>query len=238
MSDGAAAPGTVRQLLRSARLLLLDFDGPVTAVYADVPAADVARSLRSLLVDRGVEIPARLYLSDDPLDFVRWASTATTADHQRAVEARLTDLERQAIQTATPTPGADALLRAALARDLPIRIVSNNSPEAITDFLNKHDLAHYVVAVHGRSPDHPDRMKPNSWTILQTLNDASSTAAEAVLLGDSVSDVVAALTAEVPCIGLANKPGKRDKLADAGALVIVNDMHAVADALYGAPALP
>lgn len=54
---------------------------------------------------------------------------------------------------------------------------------------------------------------------------------ECVFIGDASRDVEAGDAAGVPTIGYANKPGKDAKLAAAGAVVIVDSMQLIADAL-------
>lgn len=49
-----------------------------------------------------------------------------------------------------------------------------------------------------------------------------------------VTDVEAARAADVPVVGYANKPGKADRLQDAGADAIATDMRQVADAIRSA----
>ena len=53
----------------------------------------------------------------------------------------------------------------------------------------------------------------------------------AVLVGDSATDVAAARAAGVACVGYANKPGKAERLAAAGADAIVTDMTDLAGVL-------
>jgi phosphoglycolate phosphatase len=51
------------------------------------------------------------------------------------------------------------------------------------------------------------------------------------MVGDSTTDVHAARAAGVRAIGYANKPGKRERLARAGADAIVTDMASLVSAL-------
>ena len=51
-----------------------------------------------------------------------------------------------------------------------------------------------------------------------------------VLVGDSVSDVIAAREAGIRSIGYANAASKRRALSDAGATIVVDDMATLSDA--------
>lgn len=67
-------------------------------------------------------------------------------------------------------------------------------------------------------------MKPNPYLVSQAIMALHAERSLSGLVGDQVSDVVAAHEAGVIGIGYANKPGKADKLAQAQADVIVTTM--------------
>lgn len=46
-----------------ARVILLDFDGPVCSIFAQHPASAVAHQLRKLLVDQAVTLPTEILTS-------------------------------------------------------------------------------------------------------------------------------------------------------------------------------
>ncbi|OLM21385.1 hypothetical protein Ae707Ps1_5644 [Pseudonocardia sp. Ae707_Ps1] len=52
-----------------------------------------------------------------------------------------------------------------------------------------------------------------------------------MFVGDSITDVIAETSSELPCIGYAKQPEHAEGLADADALVVVDDTHALATAL-------
>jgi beta-phosphoglucomutase-like phosphatase (HAD superfamily) len=60
-------------------------------------------------------------------------------------------------------------------------------------------------------------MKPHPWPILTALTALAAQPAACVMLGDSPSDIQAAHAAGMHTIGYANKPGKAQRLAHAGA---------------------
>jgi len=72
-------------------------------------------------------------------------------------------------------------------------------------------------------------MKPNADAVLRALDVLSIEAAEAVLVGDSASDMDAARAAGTWSIGYANRPQKRHHLADADA--VIDDMGLLAAGL-------
>ena len=51
---------------------------------------------------------------------------------------------------------------------------------------------------------------------------------DCALVGDSITDIVAARAAGVASVGYANKPGKHETLRNAGADSVIEDMRALA----------
>jgi phosphoglycolate phosphatase len=213
-------------LLRQARVILLDFDGPVCAVFAGVGDATVAAHLRASLHAAGYPTDNTEGLG--PHGVLAYAATLDQ-DAAHVVEAELADAELDAIKTAAPTPGADAFLAACADTGRPVVMASNNNAEAIAAYLDRHRLAQLVAHIEGRDPDDGRRMKPNPWVIRRALDHAAASPSEAVLIGDATTDVEAAHAADVPVVGYANKPGKATRLQDADA--IATDMQQLADAL-------
>ena len=97
---------------------------------------------------------------------------------------------------------------AARQAGLAVAVVSNNSAGAVTAYLTAHRLAGYVSPVVGRAYAEPDRMKPNPEPILQAARALGVRAVDAVLVGDSLSDIVGAHAAGVRSIGYANRPAR------------------------------
>jgi phosphoglycolate phosphatase len=137
--------------------------------------------------------------------------------------------EVQAVTTATPAPGAAEFLAACQATARPVAIVSNNSAEAITTYLHRHDLASLVAHVQGRDRRDPGLMKPNPYSLHQALTALKATPGGAVLIGDSLTDLDAARAAGVRVVAYANTPRKVTSLAHADAVTI--SMQALADAI-------
>lgn len=69
-------------------------------------------------------------------------------------------------------------------------------------------LINAVTAVVGRAYGQPGRMKPDPWALEQASAAVSVPLAEAVLIGDSATDVQAAHVVGARCVGYANQPEK------------------------------
>ena len=109
------------------------------------------------------------------------------------------------------------------------RIVSR-----IRRYLDEHSLTELVDgAIIGRRHGRPELMKPHPGPIEEALAALNVAPAAAVLIGDSVTDVIAARRAGIMCIGYANKTSKAQLLADAD--VVIADMRTLAERLRDSP---
>jgi phosphoglycolate phosphatase len=214
-------------VLRNARAVLLDFDGPICSIFAGLPASMVAGQLRDLMAARGVSIPSHLYDEQDPLNVFRFAATKGF-DTLKHVESALREAEVLASQSAQPTPYAREFMRACQHTGRALAVVSNNSEAAVQSYLRAYCLKRYVDAISARTELDPTLMKPNPHFVLQALRQVGATCQSAVMIGDSETDIVSARAAGVPSIGYANKPGKEQRLYRAGADAIVTTMRDLA----------
>ena len=215
--------GTLVDVLTSADALLFDFDGPLCDVFAGMPAPGVARRLERLA--------GRSFPTDDPLAVLRGCYHECSPEIAVRVEDELVQAEVGAVDLARAEPGGIDSLRAAHAADMPAAVVTNNAGEAASRFLHAHGLVGLVVAVVGRALRRPDRMKPDPWSLLAAADALGVEPARTVLIGDSTTDIEAGHAAGVPCIGYANKPGKRVAFEQLGAAVVIDDMGELAAAL-------
>jgi phosphoglycolate phosphatase len=103
-------------------------------------------------------------------------------------------------------------------------VVSNNSAQAVHEYLVLHRLDGYVSAISARTSSDPSLMKPSPYLLTQALSDLDIPPADALFVGDSVTDVEASIAARVRCIGYANKPGKAERLTAAGTVARVDWM--------------
>ncbi|MFI6741195.1 HAD family hydrolase [Nonomuraea sp. NPDC050451] len=225
-----SGPDAVRAVMGEARCLLLDFDGPVCDIFAGLPASTVAASLRATLEEAGAKLPAQARATDDPLEVFRLSASLGDELNQLALRA-LMDLEVKAAGTARPTPGAADLMERAHDKGLLVAIVSNNSVAAVTAFLDREGFGGLVQYVSARAAADPSLMKPSPYLLEQALSHLDAEPSSALLVGDSVTDVEASKLAGVVAVGFANRPGKLDRLGDAGADLLVTSIEELADAL-------
>lgn len=219
------------ELLAGTGPLLLDFDGPVCSVFAGYPAPEVAAELLKLLRNNGIDLPEAVATEPDPLEVVRWTGRLGKPELTRTVDDALRAAELRAVPSAAPTPYAHDAIKAARQAGKPVAIISNNSAEAIAAYLTLHGLTAQVVTVIGRAYGQPELMKPNPEPVRRAVAALGTDPGACVLVGDSITDVEAALAAGVPCVGYANKPGKDSRLAAAGAHAVVTSMNDITTCL-------
>lgn len=211
--------------------ILFDFDGPICNVFQGLPAPEVAKELSALLARLAPELADAAHSMDDPM-MVHQLAREGGQDALAAVEAALTDAEVRAAGVAgAPTSGAVEAMTAARAAGRRVAAVSNNSADCVRAYLSAQALAGVIETVVGRPVLRPDLMKPSPHPLLKAAAILGVSPQRSALVGDSVTDIEAALAAGAGSIGFANKPGKAGALAAAGACAVVDDMGAIARSL-------
>ncbi|GAA1186964.1 HAD family hydrolase [Kitasatospora gansuensis] len=224
-----AAP-SIADLLRPVRHVLLDFDGPLCSVFAGFPAPEVAERLRWGLLAQGEQAPPGGETETDPLALLRLVADARP-DLAVVTDQALTGLETDAVRVGRPNEGGESLLRACARSGRSVSVVSNNAGAAITAYLVERELDRYVVGVFGRVVGDPASMKPSPRLLIDAMDARDSKPGECIFIGDAARDVEAGFAAGISTIGYANKPGKEARLAEAGAVLVVDSMQTIADAL-------
>ncbi len=225
---------TLEEIMHGSRAILLDFDGPICSVFSGLPDFAVAARLRAVLAEHQVSTPEAVAKANDPLEVLRYTATvdapATGHELLASVEREFRAAEVEAVQIAEPTPFALDFIRAALAASKQLAIVSNNSEEAVRAYFVQHDAA-LIIPVFARPFAQPDLMKPHPFGVDAALTELGATPAEAVLIGDSTTDVEVSLSAGLQCIGLGDSQAKCDALATAGAALVLPAATGMGDLL-------
>jgi phosphoglycolate phosphatase len=203
------------------RYLLLDFDGPVCSVFAGFPASDIACTLREYLRD---ETPDEwMAHTDDPHEILR-GSTELGPGVATRTDQELTRLEVEAVKTAVATPYAADLIGRAKAGNAKVAIVSNNAQTAVVSYLSANGLLASIDNISARSSPDPTLMKPNPYLVMNAVSALHAARDSSALVGDQVSDVIAAHRAGVRAVGYANKSDKADRFKKASADLIITSM--------------
>ncbi|QUH05398.1 HAD family hydrolase [Saccharopolyspora erythraea] len=207
-------------IIEASAAVLLDFDGPVCAVFGGLPDHEVAAELRDLFDG---DLPAAVNQSRDPFDVLKYATSH--GDLAADVERRLRELEVRAVEVAPPTPGTSEVLDTLWARGMPVVIVSNNSTAAVSTYLQVHRMGHTVVGISARSGPNVNQLKPHPYLIQEAIGLLDVRADGCVMIGDSTSDIEAGQRAGTSVIAYANKPGKRERFEPLAPTAIIERMR-------------
>lgn len=221
-----------RAVLARAGALLLDFDGPVARVFAGLDRRALVGDLRAAAERSGASLPAAVAVSGDPMAALAW-SAGQPAALRLAVEEVVRRHELVGARGAAPTPGLVELLAAARAAGVVVAVVTNNCPEAVAELAARAVPALLGVPVAGRVPGRPEDLKPAPVLVVRAVQELGVAPGEAVLLGDSVGDVLAARAAGVRSVALVLRAAKTSALVAAGPDGLVTGLGELAGCWVG-----
>jgi phosphoglycolate phosphatase len=215
---------TLAEILASTRILLLDFDGPVTQLMPDGVDHAIADTMREVLRQMTGSIPDEVADTTDPLAVLRAAATESP-DVLAAVEDACRAGEVDAANRSHPTDGAHDAMSACRDAGRPIIIVSNNAPEAIDAYLERYGLRDLVLEISARPPGRPDLMKPDPYLVRQVFQHHAERPDHYAFVGDSVTDVQVSQRTGVRAVGFAKTIARGQDLQAAGADVLIHTMQ-------------
>jgi HAD superfamily hydrolase (TIGR01509 family) len=223
-------------LIKGARVVVWDFDGPVCRLFAGHSADGVASDLVSWLEGRGLHglLTDTERESLDPQVVLRAVDRRHPgSDLVAELEERLTHEELRAASSAMPTPYADPLIRTWSAVGARLAIATNNSPRVVRKYLESRGLVGcFAPHIYGRSQE-LGHLKPDPHCLNRALNATGTAPADALMIGDAPSDREAAARAGVPFLGYARNSRKAKLLREAGAGDVVESLEPVLKWLRG-----
>lgn len=214
---------TAAELARQARHILLDFDGPVCAVFGHLPDHVVADRLRAILADHDQPVRGTAETAHDPFEVLTYATELDTST-AKAVEEAFRTAEVEAVHTAPQTPDLPTVLDYLASDGRVVTIVSNNSTDAVQTYLQATGLDRYISSISARTVDDARRLKPQPHLLRQAMTLHGTNPGECLMIGDSTTDIHAARAAGTPVVAYANKPGKRERLAPHQPNAIIDHM--------------
>ncbi|MEV7346064.1 HAD family hydrolase [Streptomyces sp. NPDC093544] len=226
----------VRELLAGAHCVLFDFDGPICRLFPKGSSLDVADELRKLVDKAGLDdvLTEQERADKDPHVVLRAVNQARMeldldlGDLVKVLEERVTEGELDAVQDAWSTPRAGELIQRLREQGRRLAVVTNNSAKAADSYLKSQGLAEYFASIHGRGTD-PALMKPNSDVVTRALRSLKARPEDAVMIGDTPTDVEAAQRAGVRFIGYGRNARKESGLREAGATLVLASYDPVLD---------
>jgi HAD superfamily hydrolase (TIGR01549 family) len=215
------------------KLWLFDFDNTLARLepVVDWPAlrAEVRAILERAHAPREIieQVPPRsLSMYDAYRAHIERARAAAGARVLERISKLIEKYELAGVARAQPLDGAIDLLRAVAALNLACAIVTSNSSVTVARWLERHRARDSSQSIIGR--DSRLALKPSPAMLKRALQIAGLGARDAVFVGDSDADLIAARAARVRFIGIATDQAMSDRLVAAGATEIYSSPGAAA----------
>ncbi|WP_238696931.1 HAD-IA family hydrolase [Streptomyces sp. E5N298] len=225
----------LRDLVVGARVVLWDFDGPICRLFAGYSADRVAGELVDWLEGLGLKelLTQEEQVHPDPHVLLGAVNRRRhRSDLVADFEERLTREELRAVATAWPTAYADPLIRTWSALDVGLAITTNNSPRVVSEYLATRGLLDcFAPHIYGRTQE-LHLLKPDPYCLNRALSAMGVAPAQALMVGDTTSDLTAARRAGVPFLGYGHNERKAKILQEAGAETVVHSLEPVLRLLW------
>ncbi|WP_327403073.1 HAD family hydrolase [Streptomyces sp. NBC_01288] len=220
-----------RELLAGARCVLFDFDGPICRLFPNGASRSVARALVSKIDELGFPgmLKEDVRTDDDPHAVLgavyearrRWDVGGLLPLLEAMVTMGELEAANKAVDGHWGTPGASRLIEMLSGRQVRLAVVTNNSRWAAELYLRRMSLRRCFEFVHGRATD-LGLMKPDPDVLTRALGSLKLRPQDAVMIGDTGTDVEAARRAGVRFLGFGRNTRKVTGLRDAGAETVVS----------------
>ncbi|WP_240139673.1 HAD family hydrolase [Streptomyces sp. MUM 178J] len=219
------APVDLRRALSRAKCLILDLDGPVASVFAGAPADRIAGELLRIADGHGCPL-AELSGCADPIavllrhteELKRDGASDVGRRRGRAV-AEMHDAldawERKAAETATPTPGAADFVRLWHSAGRHLSVATNNCADAAVRCLERQALLDCLDGPVVGRPRDATLMKPDPYPLRRAMIPGIP-AEDHLMVGDTVTDLLAAGALSMPFCGYHRSQEGRRRLRAAG----------------------
>lgn len=184
--------GTRSSLVRA---VLFDLDG--TLVDSGIDFGRMRREMLALAAEVGCEVAG---LEEADILDLRDLACVHAADPRALMElaeARLVAIEREALERATPVPGAADVLAALRERGVRVGVVTRNCREIAEDSMRRYGLPHDVMVAREDTP----RVKPHPLHLWRAVAALNVSPAAAVMVGDGRMDVQAGKAAGLRTVG-------------------------------------
>nr|WP_203645587.1 HAD family hydrolase [Streptomyces sp. SID14478] len=223
-------------LVKGAKFVLWDFDGPICRLFVGDSAKEVARRQEVWLEShgRGDVLTAEDRRAGDPhAALIRLASRQPGSDLVVELEKRLAREELAALPTALPTSWVDPLIQTWRAVGTRHAVTTNNSADPVRLYLEGRGLADcFERHIYGRTSD-LGLLKPHPYCLNRALTAMGAAPEDALMIGDAVTDYEAAQAAGVAFLGFARNERKEALLREAGAVHVVHDLSLLLKILRG-----
>ncbi|KXA91558.1 hypothetical protein AKJ63_01305 [candidate division MSBL1 archaeon SCGC-AAA259D18] len=169
------------------------------------------------------ELPLGLYEGIHRTQRGKFQPEKFSAIQKKASELLKEKYEEKGLRNAVRIPGAKEILKWVKERDLNVGVVSLNSEKIIKKVAEKKELKDYIDVFFGR--DSPGNPKPSEDQIENCLKKFGSQPDEALMVGDSPSDVEVSNNAGVISVALEGDYYSKEELVQADPDYIIDNLR-------------
>lgn len=209
-----------------AKTIIFDLDGTLTD-----SAEGITNSVRLVMTHFGIPIPSQEVLNKfvgPPLHnmFVKYGIPEDRIDEAIQVfRGRYTTIGKFENH---PYPGIPELLRTLQDAGYTLYVATSKPEPQAVEILEHFDLARYFNCICGASLDKSRITKED---VLDYLLCQSQNANSAVMVGDTVYDIIGAAAHNIPAIGVSWGYGSVEEMTNAGASSIANSVSELLEQL-------
>ncbi len=204
------------------KVIIFDLDGTLVKFKLNVNAAklDIIKLLRQL----GVDV-AGFTIHTGVQEMINEAVKQLGEDKEKSIREKVLSImekyESIAASQAEARDGAETLLKKLRERGYKIIVATNTNKEAARKSLEKANLIHLIDDLITRND--AERLKPSGDILRKVLERFSITPEQAVYIGDSIHDVMAAKEVGIPFIGLEGGIHSRSQLIENSAKIVLKN---------------
>lgn len=206
------------------KAVVLDFDGTICRLFEGYNLKQTSHNLSEKLSHYNVDFDKHL----DPFDVYKTICDQCQDSNIRKKILRcadniITHAECEAINSGIDVYGFDVFLNYAEKKQLSIAIATNNSEKCVEEYLKLKRIKTHIPII-GRDGEHPERMKPNSWTLQKVIDVLDLSNNDVLFVGDTINDYNCARSQNVSFVGMAATEKKLIRLQNIeDDIIIVND---------------
>lgn len=194
------------------KAIVFDFDGTMCFLFKNFDLSPTIQRLEIVMKKRGIFFSSETDCFDVFQAIIN--QTENSIDRTKALlEANeiLTEAEVNAVESCELVSGLIEVIRYLSNNGVQIGIASNNSSMCIEKLVGRLwiDLPIYIT---GRPSDNPLLMKPNPWSLIQTLSKMNCKEDNAIFVGDTKRDYLCCQMTKCNFLGMGSTEKKREKL--------------------------
>lgn len=193
--------------------LVFDFDGTMCRLFKNYNLSQVVEEMHIKMKKYGYDFS----LDKDAFDIFGFIGTIKDLTEAQKVKLyeEMNDIlvlaEMEAVKSCELVNGVNEVMPSLKKSGYKIGIATNNSSECVLEFLRLY-CGGLDIPIVGRIGCRPELMKPNQWSLLETVKKIGCSIDNVLFFGDTQRDYECALNAGCKFIGVAPTAKKLQRL--------------------------